>query len=176
MKKNFTMQILSIAVMLAFLCMPLALNAQGSKANFSGKWAFNAEKSEMGQQGQGGGRMGGMGGGDFTATQDANLLTVERTRQGRDGQTMNITSKYTLDGKETVNTMGMGESKSTATWSADGKSLTIVTKMAFARDGQSMEFKTTEVWTLNSSSSLTIASTRNTPNGEVTTKMAYDKK
>lgn len=175
MKKNFTMHILSFAVMLAFMCMPLALNAQGSKANFSGKWAFNADKSEMGQQGQGGGRMG-FGGGDFTATQDANLLTVERTRQGRDGQTINTTSKYTLDGKESVNTMGMGESKSTATWSADGKSLTIVTKMAFERDGQSMEFVTTEVWTLNSPTSLTIVSRRNTPNGEVTTKMAYDKK
>ncbi len=176
MKKNVTMQILSLTVLLAFLCMPLAINAQGSKANFSGKWAFNAEKSDMGQQGQGGGRMGGMGGGDFTATQEANLLTVERTRQGRDGQTMNITSKYTLDGKESVNTMGMGESKSTATWSADGKSLTITTKMAFERDGQSMEFTTTEVWTLNSPASLTIVSKRNTPNGEVTTKMAYDKK
>lgn len=174
MKKNFTMQILSLTVMLAFLCMPLALNAQGSKADFSGKWAFNAEKSELGQQGQGG-RMG-MGGGDFTATQAANLLTVERTRQGRDGQTVNITSKYTLDGKESVNPMGMGESKSTATWSADGKSLTIVTKMSFERDGQSMEFTTTEVWTLNSPASLTVTTTRNTPNGEVTTKMAYDKK
>jgi len=72
--------------------------------------------------------------------------------------------------------MGMGESKSTATWSADGKSLTITTKMAFERDGQSMEFTTTEVWTLNSPASLTIVSKRNTPNGEVTTKMAYDKK
>lgn len=175
MKKNFTMQILSITVMLAFLCMPLALNAQGSKADFSGKWAFNAEKSELGQQGQGGGRMG-MGGGDFTATQAASLLTVERTRQGRDGQAMTTTSKYTLDGKESVNTMGMGESKSTATWSADGKSLTIVTKMSFERDGQSMEFTTTEVWTLASPASLTVATTRNTPNGEVKTKMVYDKK
>ncbi len=172
MRKNVTMQILSITVMLAFLCTPLVLNAQGSKANFSGKWAFNADKSEMGQ---GGGRMG-MGGGDLTVSQDANLLTVERTRQGRDGQTMNITSKYTLDGKESVNTMGMGESKSSATWSADGKSLSIVTKMAFERDGQSMEFTTTETWTLNSPASLTIVSKRNTPNGEITTKMAYDKK
>ena len=89
---------------------------------------------------------------------------------------MNTTSKYTLDGKESVNTMGMGESKSTATWSADGKSLTIVTKMSFERDGQSMEFTTTEVWTLASPASLTVATTRNTPNGEVKTKMVYDKK
>ncbi len=103
MKKNVTMQIVSFTFLFAFLCMPLAVNGQASKANFAGKWAFNAGKSEMGQppQGQGqppqggGQRMGGFGGGDFTATQEANLLTVERIRTGQDGQSMTITSKYT---------------------------------------------------------------------------------
>ena len=55
MKKNFIMQILSFAVLFAFLCMPLTTNAQGSKANFAGTWAFNAEKSNMGDAPQGGG-------------------------------------------------------------------------------------------------------------------------
>lgn len=184
MKKNVIMQMLSFTVLFAFLCMPLAINAQGSKANFSGKWALNASKSDMGQppQGQGqppqggGQRMGGFGGGDFTATQEANLLTVERTRTGQDGQSMTITSKYTLDGKESVNTTGRGESKSTATWSADGKSLTIVTTRTFERDGQSMEMKSSEVWTLTSPTALSIVNTMNTPNGERKTSMVYDKK
>jgi hypothetical protein len=179
MKKNVTMQILSFAFLFAFLCMPLALNAQGSKANFAGKWAFNATKSDLGQapqgQGQGGGqRMGG--GGDFTATQDANLLTVERTRTGQDGQAVTTTSKYTLDGKVSVNTTARGESKSTATWSADGKSLTIVTTRTFERDGQTTEMKTTEVWSLTSPTALSVASTTNTPNGERKTTLVYDKK
>ena len=173
MKKNLTLQIISFAVLFAFLCMPSTLNAQGSKANFAGKWALNASKSDMGQQ-QGGGRMGG--GGDFTATQDASALTVERTRTGQDGQTTTTTSKYTLDGKVSVNTTARGESKSTATWSADGKSLTIVTTRTFERDGQSMEMKTTEVWSLASPTALSIVSTMNTPNGERKTTMVYDKK
>jgi hypothetical protein len=174
MKKNVTLQIISFAVLFAFLCMPSALNAQGSKANFAGKWAFNAGKSDMGGQQQGGGR--GFGGGDFTATQDAGTLTVETTRTGQDGQTTTVTSKYTLDGKVSVNSTGRGESKSTATWSADGKSLTIVTTRTFERDGQSMEMKTSEVWSLTSPSVLSIVRTMNTPNGERKTTMVYDKK
>jgi hypothetical protein len=185
MKKNVTLQILSFTVLFAFLCMPLAVNAQGSKANFAGKWALNASKSDMGQPGQGqpgqgqppqggGQRMGG--GGDFTATQEANLLTVERTRTGQDGQAMTTTTKYTLDGKVSVNTSGRGDSKSTATWSANGKSLTIVTTRTMERDGQSMEMKTTELWTLTSPTTLSVVSTMNTPNGERKTTSVYDKK
>jgi hypothetical protein len=177
MKKNVTMQILSFAVLFAFLCMPLALNAQGSKANFAGKWAFNATKSNMGeapQGGQGGGMR--MGGGDFTATQEANLLTVESTRTGQDGQAVTTTSKYTLDGKVSVNTTARGESKSTATWSADGKSLTVVTTRTFERDGQTTEMKTTEVWSLTNPTTLSRVSTMTTPNGERKTTMVYDKK
>jgi hypothetical protein len=179
MKRNVSRRLLSLTIIMAFLLMPFTSNAQGSKANFAGTWAFNAEKSNMGQPPQGGGgggqRMGG-GGGDFVATQEANLLTVDRTRTGQDGQPMKITSKYTLDGKESVNTTGRGESKSVATWSADGKSLTVVTKRSFERDGQTTEMTTTEVWSLTSPTSLSIVSTMNTPNGERKTSAVYDKK
>lgn len=173
MKKSITMRVVSLAVIMAFLCMPLTLSAQGSKPNFSGKWAFNEGKSNLGDQSQGGGFR--MGGGNFTATQDANTLTVESTRTTQDGQTMTTTSKYTLDGKVSVNTTGRGESKSTATWSADGKSLTIVTTRTFERDGQSMEMKSTEEWSLTSPAALSIVRTMNTPNGERKTTSVYDK-
>ena len=178
MKKKVTMQILSLTVVFAFLCMPLAVNAQGSKANFAGKWALNATKSDMGQPPQGQGQGGGMrmGGGDFTATQEANLLTVERTRTGQDGQAVTTKSLYTLDGKVSVNTTARGESKSTATWAADGKSLTILTTRSFERDGQTTEMKTTEVWSLTNPTTLSVVSTMNTPNGERKTTMVYDKK
>jgi hypothetical protein len=35
------------------------MNAQGAKANFSGTWALNEEKSTLPQGGGGGQRMGG---------------------------------------------------------------------------------------------------------------------
>jgi hypothetical protein len=175
MKRKLTLQILSFTIVLAFLCIPSALNAQGSKANFSGKWVFNESKSNMGEAPQGGGQSRGFGGGDFTAAQETNLLTVESTRPNRDGGTTTSTSKYTLDGKESINSTGRGDSKSVATWSADGKSLTIVTTRTFERDGQSTEMKTTEVWSLTDAKTLSIVQTMNTPNGERKTTRVYDK-
>ena len=177
MKKNVTLQLLTLTIILAFVMMPFTTNAQGSKTNFAGNWAFNAEKSQMGQsQGGGGGMRGGFGGGNMVVKQEANLLTVDQTRTGQDGQSMTTTSKYTLDGKESVNSTGRGESKSTAKWSADGKSLTIVTTRTFDRNGETMEMKTSEVWSLTSPTALSVTSTMNTPNGERTTTRVYDRK
>jgi len=172
MKKSF-MRFLSLTIVLALIA-PVMINAQAGKANFAGSWAVNAEKSTpapAGGQGGGGGMR--MGGGDFTATQEANLLTVTRTRTGQDGTPTTTISKYTLDGKESINTTQRGESKSTATWSADGKALTIVTTSTFG----DREFKTTEVWTLTDAKTLTVKSTRPGQDGaEVTTNRVYDKK
>jgi hypothetical protein len=175
--KNVTnlKRFLSLTVILALLA-PVMLNAQAGKTNFSGNWVANAEKSTPapggGQGGPGGGGMR-MGGGNFTVTQDANVLTRVSTRQDRDGNPQTTTTKYTLDGKETVNSTGRGDSKSTATWSADGKSLTVVTKTTFNDN----EMKTTEVWTLTDANTLAITSTRPGMDGaETTTKRVYDKK
>jgi hypothetical protein len=159
-------QLFSLMLLMIF-CVPVITNAQGGKANFSGTWALNADKSSMGDNG---GRR--MGGGDFVATQEANLLTVVSTRTNRDGESMTITRKYTLDGKESTNTMGRGESKSTAKWSADGKSLTIETVMSFNGN----ERKSSEVWTLKDSKTLSINSTRQGRDGEVKMTLVYDKK
>ena len=171
------MRLLSLTIVLVFL-MPMTSSAQGGKANFAGTWAFNASKSDMGQppanapaQGQGGGQRGGFGGGNIVAKQEANLLTVETTRQGQNG-TQTTTVKYTLDGKESVNTSPRGDSKSVATWSADGKALTIAT----TRVVNDTPRKTTEVWTLTDAKTLTITSTRAGQNGDVTTKRVYDMK
>lgn len=188
MKKNVkSLQItLSAMIILAFLCMPLALNGQTGKVNFSGTWALNAEKSNFGMgqgqqpqgqpqgqppQGQGQGQ-GQRGGGNFVAKQEANLLTVDRTRGDQ-----TFTSKYTLDGKESINTTGMGESKSVATWSADGKVLTIVTKRTMDRNGQQVTIETKDEWSLTDANTISVKSTRQSQNGEPrVSTMVYDKK
>ncbi len=154
MKNVKNLQIaLSAMVIFAFLLMPFSLNAQNGKANFSGTWAINAEKSNFGQgqgqatqrQGQGQGqRMGGFGGGNIVAKQEANLLTVERTRTNQSGEKIKTETKYTLDGNECVNKSGRGESKSTATWSADGKTLKIATNSTFNVNGESRKMSSTE--------------------------------
>jgi hypothetical protein len=43
-------------------------------------------------------------------------------------------------------------------------------------NGESMTMKSTEVWTLTDAKTLTVAATRQGPNGEVKTTMVYDKK
>jgi hypothetical protein len=183
MKKNLkNLQIaLSAMVILAFLMMPFTLNGQGGKANFAGTWTLNADKSDMGggpggpPQGQGQ-RMGGFGGGDFTATQDANVLSVTRTRTNQSGESVTTTSKYTLDGKESVNTTGRGESKSFATWTADGKTLKIATSRTFDMGGEARTMASTEEWTLTDAKILTIKTIMSTPEGDRTSTRVYDKK
>jgi hypothetical protein len=183
--KNFgftrtgVLRILSLTVIMAFL-LPAMTNAQG-KANFAGNWTYNASKSTQPPAGGGGGGgRGGFGGGDIVATQEANLLTVATSRPGQDGTPVTTTMKYTLDGKESINTtpgFGGGDPMkvpTVATYSADGKSLTIVTTRTF--NDQTM--KTTEVWELTDPRTLTISSTRPGFDGgaPTTTKRVYDKK
>jgi hypothetical protein len=170
-KNSWFRNALSLTVILAFI-VPVMTNAQAGKTNFSGTWAMNSDKSTL-PEGQGAMRMGG---GDMAVTQSGNALTVERTRTGRDGQSMETSTKYTLDGKESVNSTRRGESKSTATWSADGKSLTISTTMTFNMNGETREMKSTEVWSLTSPKSLSVASTRTGRNGDVRMTLVYDKK
>jgi dipeptidyl aminopeptidase/acylaminoacyl peptidase len=165
----------SLTLVLALMIPAMAI-AQAGKTNFAGTWTLNAEKSTQPQGGQGGGGGMRMGGGNFVATQDANVLTVVRTRTGQDGQPTTTTMKYTLDGKESVNTSPRGDSKSIAKWSADGKSLTIETTRTMDMNGESRTMKSTEVWALTDAKTLTVNSTRQGPNGDVKSNMVYEKK
>ncbi len=169
MKKNVkSIQFVALMVVMAFLLLPLTVNGQG-KPNFSGSWTLNASKSNMGEGGQQGMRMGG---GPMTIKQDGTTMTVDQ-QFTREGETTTRSSKYTLDGKESVNSTGRGESKSTATWSADGKSLTVKTTRSFNNNTMT----TTEVWTLTSPNTLTVqATTPGRDGGERKTTRVYDKK
>jgi dipeptidyl aminopeptidase/acylaminoacyl peptidase len=169
------LRLISLTVILALIS-PVIINAQTGKTNFAGDWTMNAEKSTQPQAGQGGGGGMRMGGGNFVATQEANLLTVVRTRTGQDGQPSTTTMKYTLDGKESINTSPRGDSKSVAKWSDDGKTLTIETSRTMDMNGESRTMKSTEVWALTDAKTLTVTSTRQGPNGDVKSNMVYDKK
>ena len=167
-RSNFV-RLISLIIMIAIIT-PVVTNAQTGKVNFTGTWNMNKEKSTLPE---GGGQR--MGGGNFSATQDANLLSVVRTRTGEDGQSITITIKYTLDGKECVNTTPRGESKSIATWSADGKTLNIATSRNRDINGETKVMKSTEEWTLTDAKTLTVKSVRQGQNGEVKSIIVYDK-
>ena len=101
---SFLKRLMSLTILLIMMS-PFLINAQSGKVNFSGTWVMNAEKST---QPEGGGGMR-MGGGNFVAKQEANLLTVDRTRTNQNGETVTTTMKYTLDGKESINTSQRGD-------------------------------------------------------------------
>jgi len=173
--RSASIRLISLTIILALVA-PLMIIAQAGKTNFAGEWTLNTEKSIMPQGGQGGGGGMRMGGGNFIASQEANLLTVVRTRTGQDGQSITTTMKYTLDGKESVNTSPRGDSKSVAKWSGDGKSLTIETSRTMDINGESRTMNSTEVWTLTDAKTLSVTNTRQGQDGEVKTTMVYDKK
>lgn len=165
---NNGLKLFSIALLLLIVA-PYISVAQTGKVDFTGSWVLNAGKSTMGDNPR-------MAGGDFIVKQEGNLLTVDRTRTNRDGEKMTVTMKYTLDGKESINTSQRGDSKSVAKWSADGKTLTINTSRTFEMNGETMNMKSVEVWTLTDPKIITIQSTATTPNGDRKMTMIYDKK
>jgi len=153
------------AAVLAFALVVVAaigLGAQGT--NFAGTWAFDQAKSQMPQMGGGGGGRGP--GGPMTITQTAAELTIERAGMG--GQTTK--SVYKLDGSESVNTTGRGESKSTCKW--DGAKLVMTTTSTFGE----RTMTSTAVYSLSADGKvLTVEQTRPGPDGDVKSTMVYNK-
>lgn len=140
------------------------------RANFSGEWKLNESKSELGE-------FGGRVARTLKAEQNDNSITISRTTPGFNGGdpiTTTITLSY--DGKVTE-TEGFGGSKrkSSAKWSDDGNTLTINNTIIFERDGQTNEFKSTEVWTTTKDGNLSVVTNSSSPRGETTTKAVYTK-
>jgi dipeptidyl aminopeptidase/acylaminoacyl peptidase len=167
----YVMRLFSLAILLAVFT-PVIANAQSGAVNFAGTWALNAEKSNLGDN-PGSQRMWG---GNFVVTQEANLLTVVRTRTNQNGESVTTTMKYTLDGKESVNASPRGDSKSVAKWSADGKTLAIETSRTFDMNGQSITMKSSEVWSLTDAKTISVAYTFQGRDGEVKATVVCDKK
>jgi hypothetical protein len=166
---KFYRQITLMGLMLLFY---IQLSAQAG-VNFSGTWTLNEAKSKFGNSEF-----------RFAATllvvnQEANSISDERTQPGFDGNEMKTTQKIALDGTVSEST-GFMESKrkSTVTWSADKKSITIATTTVFNMNGDNMEIKSSEIWKLgDDGKSLLIESASTTPDGgEVKNSLFYDKK
>lgn len=164
------MRAFAVVITISLFLLPVKMNGQGSKANFSGTWAFNETKSNLGE-GQ-----GFRGASKLVITQDGINLTVARDRTNQNGELTTTTDKYTLDGKECVNTSGRGPSKSILTWSADGKTLDFAITRTFERDGQTTEMKSSEVWALTDANTLSLVSIMNFQGTERKTTSVYDKK
>jgi hypothetical protein len=173
---NFNQQLLKASKILMttglFMLLFFQVSAQSSSVNFSGSWALNESKSKLGD---GPFRMASS---TLVVKQEGNTLSIDRTMPGRDGEEMKMSGKYTLDGKvcENKGIMDM-KTKSTVTWSADKKSITIASSTLFEMNGESMEMKSSEIWKSgDGGKTLIVEATNATPDGEFNTTLVYDKK
>jgi hypothetical protein len=140
------------------------------RANFSGDWKLDESKSELGNAA---GRVAR----SLKAEQKDNDITISRTTPGfNGGDPVTTTNTVTFDGKVTESEgFGGSKRKSTGKWSDDGLTLTINSVMTFERDGQTMEFKSVETWSLTSDGLLSVVTQTTSSRGESTTKAVYSK-
>ena len=169
MKRIRIFQMLTVSILCSLLLIP-ASSFAGEKTDFTGEWALNESKSDLGE------------GGAFAAfkiavKQEGNTITIERTRTGRNGEERTNSETLTLDGKENINENERGSSSSVLTWSEDGNILTIKSKREFNRQGETFEMNSTEVWTLAEDGKvLKIQSDISSSRGERSATLVYDKK
>jgi hypothetical protein len=167
MKLSFLKKILCLVFVSAFF---LAFTTKNYKSNFSGQWKLNESKSELGQFSQFAVRT-------IKADQKDESITVTRTSPSFNGGDMTNTETLSYDGKETVTTVfENSKRKSTAKWSDDGQSLLVNYILLLEFNGESMEIKGTETWTLSADGkNLTVQINSASPQGEFSAKAVYDK-
>jgi hypothetical protein len=144
--------------------------AGAGKVDFSGTWSMNAGKSATGENAPR--RVAAK----MTVVQKGDSLSITRTFKRDTGEETSSTEKLTTDGKECTSTIMDRPRTSTATWSQDGKSLTIASKSVFERDGNKVEMTSTEIWKLSvDGKSLTLDIASKSPRGERKGAIVYDR-
>ncbi len=132
--------------------------------DFSGDWKLNTGKSKLGDQFS-------MAPKEIIIAQKGNELNVEKHSSFQD-QEFTTNDKFTLDGKECVNTGWQdSQKKSTTAWSDDKKSLKITSKMSIGDGG---EMTIIEVYKIDGPNMI-IESTASSSYGDLVETQVYDK-
>ena len=169
--KNFSTKLTGLFTITAAILILNSATAFAQKANFTGTWKYSTEKSTASENGF---RMSPK---QITSVQDELKLNSERVMSGRDGEDMIVKDIITLDGKECENVAFQDiKKKSIATWSDDGKTLTIKSSMDFDNNGETMTFRWSETLTLGAEGkTLLLETTSVMGENEVKEKSVYDK-
>ncbi len=159
----------SLLVVATFLCS--FINFPVEPTNFSGTWTLNEGKSELGQFGARGVAS------KMVVEQKGEDVTITRTSSTFQGDEVTSTETLTADGKTTESTVfGSSKKKATLKWAADGKTFVITFSVALEMNGQSFDLSGTETWSLSDDGkSVSLKNALSTPQGDIETKVAYDK-
>jgi hypothetical protein len=169
MKRNIKTALRNMGGFLFLICLSFNLIAQ---TNFAGNWGLNESRSNFGDS------QFRRASSAMVVTQDAKVMTVESTRQSRDGAETKVTVKYNLDGSVSENPGRNTTRKSTITWSADKTAMTINSTMVMDNNGETREIKSSETWKLTDAGKMLMieSSRKNQDGADVKTTAAYDKK
>lgn len=166
-KRNYYLR--GMIMLCSFLIIPAFSFAAGN-IDFTGEWALNNEKSELGE-------------GRFfspiriTVKQETEAITIDRTTTGRNGDERTMSQTLTMDGKENKMETERRSSTTVVTWSEDGSVLTIKADSEFSRQGEVMKMNSEQIWTLEEDGKiLKIQSSMSTPRGDRAVILVYDKK
>lgn len=157
---------LSIGATLALLlALSLTLSA-AAKPNFSGSWKTNAAKSDFGP-------MPPPDKWDMAVEHKDPSLKVKTTMASQMGE-RTVDAAYTTDGVETTVSEGQGQTRATVTW--DGNSIVFKTTRKANMQGEEIEIKGTEKWTLSGDGkTITVDMTLTAPMGEFNMKRVMEK-
>ena len=121
---------------------PIEFKQESYKADFSGEWVFDEEKSVLDN----------MGAGNLPSQmkilQKDVDLTVQKSFIVEYADDRITEEKWTLDGKETQSEFWNSPRMTTAYWSEKGDTLIVDSKVTFNRGGQTVEMTTREAWSL----------------------------
>ncbi len=142
----------------------LSLSSFAQAPDFSGSWKLNSGKSKLGDQFS-------MAPATIVIVQKGNDFSIEKVSDFG-GQAFTITDKYTLDGKECLNTGWQDtQKKSSAVWSDDRKTLKVTSKLSIGDGG---EMTIIEVYKMDGAN-MVIESSSSSSFGDMAETMAYDK-
>ncbi len=132
--------------------------------NFTGTWKINSTKSSLNQEFS-------LAPLKVTVVQKGNDLSVEKVSRFQD-QEFTTTDKFTLDGKECINTGWQdSQKKSSAVWADDKKSLKITSKLAIGEGG---DVTIVEVFRMDGSN-MVLESSAYSSYGDMVETIFYDK-
>ena len=168
MKKSFRNSWPFLFAALSFL---FSFTSLPDKANFSGEWNLNKDKSDLGQFADYATRI-------IKADQKADMISISRTANSFTGGEATTMESLPFDGKETESTIfGNSKKKTAAKWSDDGQTFTMTYTMLLDFNGQTNEIKGVETWTLADGGKTLISQNNSTSSfGDLATKSVYEKK
>ena len=165
---SLTKKLFGLLIAPAFL---LSFNIKADRANFSGTWALNEGKSDLGQFANFAPRT-------IKVEQTNNAITIAKTAPGFDGNETTQTETLPFDGKEVeITVFGTSKRKASVKWSDDGQTATITFTLMLDFQGQTTEVKGTETFTLaDAGKSLVSQNNSSSSFGDIAAKGVYEKK